>query len=1147
MAPLSPARRDLATARGRSPTAARRGLPGLLACLLLAGLLPAVPAAGEVVVLEVAADQAGQRAGLRADDVLIGWQRAEGPRVVERGDFSDPWEVMLLDLARAPRAGVTLLGARDGEPAEWPLTPDVLGIEARPDLEPDLLALLPGTPAEGDAASWTALGEALEARALAREAGWAWFQAGLEAARRSEVAASRAAYTHAEGLLNDAGAGHLAALVASDAGFEATLRAQWEDAEADLARALEGIAVPGDAAGTVLAAAWTRYRRQILLRVRHRYEDALGEGELAEEAFGRWAPASSRRAAVLNEQASSFRQLERLELAEQRQREALALVRPLFGSTGRIAGYLSNLATILLDRGDLVGAEAWLVEALDVARRTRPDSVVEANLANNLGAVRQLRGDLVGAEEMHRRALALREAVVPGTPDLATSYENLSLVALARGDAATATTMVARAAALYRELLPGTEVIANVLAIEAAVRHLDGDLEGAAAALAESDRVWRAVAPASSGRASTLFSWASFERQRGDLARAAELLDQALELQRQIAPEGVSWIEAATARAEIDLDRGLHREARARLERALASATAGQTGPEIEARIRHALGLALRAAQQPAAARTELCAAADLFDRQRPRVGGGDRSRALTTQVALPLYRECARAWLAAGDAVAAFDVIERSRGRAFLEQLARRDLRFVELPPELARERDLLDRESDRLRAELRAASNGAGRRQQALVRLREVRAAQRELDLRLAERAPDLAPGADLAPLGWSDLRDLLPAGTLLLSYVVHAGETWLLAARADREAPSVTVVPVGLDELGELVALLRDSVERPDPARRGDLEQAASRLGGLLLEPVAAELERAARVLVLPDGPLHLVPFAALPLGDDDARRLIEVAPVSFASSATVWARLAQRAGPRPSDALRPVVAFGDPAIGARAGERGLPSLPRLASSRLEVATLERLWGDRTLSFVGERATEASLRALPPGVGILHLAVHGLVDDRDPLASALVLADPQPGSADGGNGLLEAWEIFERLRFDADLVTLSACSTALGERFDGEGLLGLTRAFQLAGARSVLASLWEVDDRSTAELMQRFYQALSRGASQDDALREAQLALLREAQPAVLRGDPAPPESEATADAPTRGVGAVAPARADWRHPFHWAAFQLFGAAR
>src|SRR6185436_8614007 len=112
---------------------------------------------------------------------------------------------------------------------------------------------------------------------------------------------------------------------------------------------------------------------------------------------------------------------------------------------------------------------------------------------------------------------------------------------------------------------------------------------------------------------------------------------------------------------------------------------------------------------------------------------------------------------------------------------------------------------------------------------------------------------------------------------------------------------------------------------------------------------------------------------------------------------------------------------------------------------------------------------------------------------------------------NGLLQAWEIFESMRLAADLVTLSACDSGLGKEMGSEGLIGLTRAFQFAGARSVLASLWSVSDLSTADLMKRFYGHLRAGRTKDEALQAAQIALIRSRE---------------------------------FSHPYHWAAFQLVG---
>jgi CHAT domain-containing protein len=177
-----------------------------------------------------------------------------------------------------------------------------------------------------------------------------------------------------------------------------------------------------------------------------------------------------------------------------------------------------------------------------------------------------------------------------------------------------------------------------------------------------------------------------------------------------------------------------------------------------------------------------------------------------------------------------------------------------------------------------------------------------------------------------------------------------------------------------------------------------------------------------------------------------------------------------------------------------------------------------------YLDERATEERAKEVAGGTRYLHFASHGLLDERFPLNSGLALTIPDAMVEGQDNGILQAWEIFERVRIDADLVVLSACETGLGKEMGGEGLIGLTRAFQYAGARSVLASLWSVADETTAELMKRFYRYLKAGRSKDTALRQAQLDLIRGAV-AVREPD-------------------GQPTRIDTSHPFYWAAFQLNG---
>jgi CHAT domain-containing protein len=218
----------------------------------------------------------------------------------------------------------------------------------------------------------------------------------------------------------------------------------------------------------------------------------------------------------------------------------------------------------------------------------------------------------------------------------------------------------------------------------------------------------------------------------------------------------------------------------------------------------------------------------------------------------------------------------------------------------------------------------------------------------------------------------------------------------------------------------------------------------------------------------------------------------------------------------------IGFGDPAYPpatspagpalTRARTAGL-SLHALPATRAEVEALRALASDARL-WTGAGATEANAKAIPRDTRFVHFACHGYLDERLPLESGLALAMPAGGGNAGDNGFLQAWEVFEGLRIDADQVTLSACQTGLGRDMAGEGLLGLTWAFLYAGARSVMASLWEVADASTADLMTRFYRHLAAGIPRAEALRRAQVELLR---------------------------------RRTTASPYYWAAFTLIGHAR
>jgi CHAT domain-containing protein len=483
---------------------------------------------------------------------------------------------------------------------------------------------------------------------------------------------------------------------------------------------------------------------------------------------------------------------------------------------------------------------------------------------------------------------------------------------------------------------------------------------------------------------------------------------------------------------------------------------------------------------------------------------------------------------LALGRQDEALETMERFRARAVLDRLATRDLAFGRSgeAADVARERRRLSREYDNALAQLgRLSPVSAPDQVRALQRrLGEIRASQAAAGSNLRRVDASLAERLDPTPLALPELRRSLAPDTLALVY--HLGVTHPAVFAVSRAGLRVAPLPASSEELTRRVNAWRSLVDRGRtdrvPSRALDDESRA--LYQSLIAPVEVEVRAARRLVIVPDGPLHGLSFAALrrpPADGGPERYVAEWKPTSVAPSLTVLAELSSR--PKRPAGARSAAVFGDAqfagtASGGGSVERsaGLEmagALEPLPGSRREAERVAAVFAPRATLRLGPDATEEAVKRLPRDTGVLHLASHGIANDVAPLESAIVLtATPDP--QDGDNGLLQAWEIFDQLRLDADLVALSACDTGLGRTFGAEGLLGLTRAFQFAGARVVAASLWKAPDDATATLMAAFYAEYGRGRSPDDALARAQGALLR---------------------------------HADTRHPFAWAGFVLDGDSR
>lgn len=362
----------------------------------------------------------------------------------------------------------------------------------------------------------------------------------------------------------------------------------------------------------------------------------------------------------------------------------------------------------------------------------------------------------------------------------------------------------------------------------------------------------------------------------------------------------------------------------------------------------------------------------------------------------------------------------------------------------------------------------------------------------LRLAERKyeallddwrgahPQAAAWNGLLVAPASQVQEYLPARAALIDYILgnHALTIFVLT----RHTVHATSVRVSKADLRAKIELFRDLVTSP---RSRDWRLPAASLESLLITPLEKPgwLKGVTRLYLVPNGVLYYLPFAALPRPSPQrVHYLIEDYELAYLPAA--MALVYRHPVPDPPGTLLAMA----------------PAQAGLKYARQEVREVGDLYPKGSLVLDGTQATKQAFERHAGRFGIIHLAAHGFFDKFEPMFSGIQL---QPDGADDGR--LEVYEIL-RLRLQARLVTLSACETALGSGYvsqfpAGDDFVGLTRAFLSAGSSSVLASLWDVNDRTTSEFMDDFYRELRR-SNEIEALRKAQVDFIhsggRRAQP-------------------------------------------------
>lgn len=761
---------------------------------------------------------------------------------------------------------------------------------------------------------------------------------------------------------------------------------------------------------------------------------------------------------------------------------------------------LNNMGLLLNSLGQRREALVHLKKALSLAQEAK-DEASQANILNSLGTTYDDLGEPQKALDLYKQALA-----VPAAQPAA--YNNLGVVHTALGNWEEAAENFNRSIALNRQA-KNEYRLASTLNNLGRAQHYAGEIEAARASYEEA----LALARKEGNRDTEILAASNFAfLLQEKLGQPDKARIQWQEVARLAADHPVLDYVGLNARAMVERGEKRFGEARVTLQEAISLARR-------KAELRFAADLTLQLARMernlgnlPVAAEHARTAIQGI-ESQRNRVLTPDQ-RALFLASRQSFYTTYIDILMGLGDGTRAFEISEQARARSLLDLLeeSRAGLRR-DVPPEL------LDRER-RVRASLRERDlhhmeliHGGAPPEQIALAARQLSAALDEADeVESALRASSESYAALTQPqlLRVRDIqKQILNDQTLLLEYSLGEERSYLWAITASTfesfELPGRKTIETAALDFYNSVTVRNEPEGTVSPVQAdARAEQASLTLSRAILAPVEKLLGDRI-LLVVSDGVLQYIPFAALPLPSAPQERVLaRNQVVSLPSASTLAALRRQIEGRSPAAKTLAVLADpvfpGDPRVArfakartkapetrVAAAHRGLP--PRGPGGPSDQLSL------KPLPFSGEEARIILGLVKPPSQKLaalgfaasyamatsgelahyryVHFATHGLIDSRQPKLSKLALSQFD-ASGNPQNGFLRLSDIYN-LNLNADLVALSACQTALGQEVQGEGLVGLTRGFMYAGSSRVLASLWSVEDRATAHLMKSFYRHL------------------------------------------------------------------------
>jgi CHAT domain-containing protein/tetratricopeptide (TPR) repeat protein len=1108
-----------------------------------------------VVVEEVAKYSEAGKAGLKEGDVILRWARGEAV-----GEIQSPFDLSAAEIEQAPQGSLTVEGFSGNEKQAWSLGPSDWGIKARPNFSEPMLAM---------------------------------YRQSQELAKASQRVEAAEHWRSLAGQVSSSDSVWLSAWLLYHSAEMLTGARQWKEADSAYQEAVGKAPGIGPAISASLLRAWAKTfdLRSDWANAEKYYQQSIAESQ----KLSRESLLIAMNLASLGEMAGKRGNPAK---AQEYHRQALEIRQKLAPESLPVASSLFNLGRVASDQGDLAKAEEYLQEALDTRRKLAPESLATADSFNGLGIIAWSQGDLARAAEYYRRALDIRQKLAPESLALASSFTNLGLIAYDQGDLARAEKYHLRALDIRQKLAPqGLDVSASLtnlgnvadvrgdlakaeeyehraldivqklapegLDASAIVNNLGltvckrGDLAKGEEYVRQALDMRQKLAPGSLYVAQSLSNLGGIAKDQGDLARAEEYQRQALDIRQKLAPGSIFVAASLEMLGDAVSDRGNLPKAEEYYQQALIIWEKLARGSIGHSQTLAALArIALRKQQLDAAA--ELYQEAlNVFESQTAQLGGSEEVRFGFRATHESYYKEYIDLLMIRKQPEIAFHIMERWRARTLLEMLATAHIdvhRGVDSVL-LNQERSLQDLFRGKVNNRLRLL-NGQHTERQIQTLDSEIAAVLRQyedVEARIRTNSPSYAALTQPQPSNAQAVQRLLPDDTLLLEYSLGKTRSYVFAVTAN-SLNSYELPPSGeiegkaqhlyqlWTERSRIVRTENDS-QRRTRLRKADAEsrRTAVELSKTVVGPVAAGLQHR-RLLIVSDGALQYVPFAALPTPglppSQPPDPLIVQHEIVTLPSASVLAFLQQN-----HTADKEVAIFADPVFDNRdsrvksdpaqlatltkgeiqdwpgnkplspaaaqfndalarsvadmnPGRNGELHLPRLAFTRDEanaiLAVVPHGSGMEAIDFDASR--KLAMSGELARYRVVHFATHALVDNIHPEFSGLVLSlvDQKGEPMDGFLGLQDIYN----LDLSADLVVLSACQTALGKEINGEGMIGLTRGFMYAGASSVVATLWKVNDFATAKLMAHFYKAIERdGMTPAQALRHAQLALWNE----------------------------------------------------